>query len=61
MAKKFVDATAAEDKDSIAVEDGTALTLDGVVRILYEDTTAKLDLLAALKKCSNKIREEMGG
>lgn len=61
MAKKFVDATAANDKDSIAVQDGSALTLTGVVRVLYEDSTAKLDLFAALEKCLNKMREELGG
>jgi len=61
MAKKFLDATAANAKDDIAVQDGSALTLTGVVRVLYEDTTAKLDLIAALEKCAIKLREEMAG
>jgi hypothetical protein len=61
MAKRFLDATIANAKDDIASQDGSALTLTGVVRVLYEDTTAKLDLINALEKCTIKLREELAG
>lgn len=54
MAKQFVDAAITTDKESVTKQDGTALTLTGGVRILYDDTldTATLyTLITRLRDC----------
>jgi hypothetical protein len=60
MAKKFVDAAVKDPIDALAIQDGTALTLTGKVRVLYDDTTPEGDLIAALERCKARIIDQLG-
>jgi hypothetical protein len=57
MAKKFIDASVTTTKEAMVNDDGTALTLVGQVRVLYEDTATKADLLIALERIKDRINE----
>lgn len=57
MAKKFIDVTVNTVKESMTVQDGTALTLTGQVRVLYEDTATKADIIVSLERVLERIRE----
>jgi hypothetical protein len=61
VAKKFIDMTVEADRDSAAsLSDGTALTLTGDVRVLYDDTVPKSDLIACIDKVRDRINELEG-
>lgn len=55
MAKKFVDASVITEQESVALEDGTALTLTGGVRILYDDTLEKHAIVVLIERLKNAI------
>jgi hypothetical protein len=57
MAKKFIDTSVTTTKEAMVNDDGTALTLVGQVRVLYEDTATKADLLIALERIKDRINE----
>jgi hypothetical protein len=57
MAKNFIDASVTTTKEAMVNDDGTALTLVGQVRVLYEDTATKADLLIALERIKDRINE----
>lgn len=58
MAKQFIDGASSDDKDSLTVEDGSALTLTNSVRVLYDDTLTTSELYIALQKIQEKIQEQ---
>lgn len=60
MAKKYIDAAVADSKDDMSTADGTALTLTNSVRVLYDDTVPKADLINLLERATDKIRESIG-
>lgn len=57
MAKKYIDASSTDSKDSMTVASGTALTLTNGVRVLYDDTLTTSELNVALQKIQEKIQE----
>jgi hypothetical protein len=59
MAKKFIDLAVgtAIDDDSIALGDGTALTLTNKVRVLYDDALSKHEIEVLLKRAAALIRK----
>lgn len=57
MAKKFIDVAIKTEKEAMTVQDGTALTLTNIVRVLYDDTATKADLLVALRRVEERINE----
>lgn len=57
MAKQFIDAAIETDKDAMVKQDGTALTLTNGVRILYEDTLNKRQLMVLIDRIRNRINE----
>ena len=59
MAKKFIDAGLTDTPDSLAVQDGTALALTNVVRVLYDNTIPKHDLVVALDEVKHRIIRDL--
>lgn len=57
MAKIYIDAAVPDSRDDMSAEDGTALTLTGNVRIVYDDTTPKSDLITLIDRIRDKIIE----
>lgn len=57
MAKYFIDASVATEKEAMVKQDGTALTLTGGVRVLYDDTLSSGQLAVLLRRMANKINE----
>jgi hypothetical protein len=57
MAKHFIDALVTTDKESMTKQDGTALTLTGQVRILYDDAATKADLMVCIERIQERINE----
>lgn len=57
MAKYFIDATVPAEKDAMVKQDGTALTLTGGVRVLYDDSLTPGQLAVLLRRVANKINE----
>lgn len=57
MAKQFIDASVRTEKEAMAFQDGTALTLTNQVRVLIDDTATKADLLIALERVKDRINE----
>ena len=57
MAKQFIDASVNTEKEAMTVQSGAALTLTNQVRVLYEDTATKADLLIALERIKDRINE----
>lgn len=55
MAKKFIDAAVKTEQESMALEDGTALTLTNGVRVLYDDTLEKGAIVVLLERIKNAI------
>ena len=55
MAKKFIDAAIKTEQESMALEDGTALTLTNGVRVLYDDTLEKGAIAVLLERIKNAI------
>lgn len=55
MAKKFVDAAVTTEQEAMALEDGSALTLTGGVRVLYDDTLEKGAIVVLLERIKNAI------
>jgi hypothetical protein len=60
MAKQFVDADLETDKESIALQDGTALTLTNSVRVLYDDTLDTATLYTLLTRLRDRILQLEG-
>ena len=57
MAKFFIDASVATEKDAMVKQDGTALALTGQVRILYDDSLNPRQLVVLLRRVRDKINE----
>lgn len=57
MAKQFIDAAITTEKQAMAKQDGTALTLTNSVRILYDDTLTKRQLMVLIERIKEKINE----
>lgn len=57
MAKFFIDAAVETDKGAMVKQDGTALTLTNGVRILYEDTLTKRQLMVLIDRIRDRINE----
>lgn len=57
MAKVFYDAAITTTKESMSAGDGTSLTLTNTVRVLYDDTATKADILVTLERIKEKINE----
>ena len=55
MAKKFVDAAVGTEQESMTLEDGSALTLTNGVRVLYDDTLNKHEIVVLLERIKNAI------
>lgn len=55
MAKQFVDAAINTEKESVAKQDGTALTLTNGVRILYDDTLTTSQLYTLITRLRDRI------
>lgn len=55
MAKQFVDADITTEKESMAKQDGSALTLTNKVRVLYDDTLTTGELYTLLTRISERI------
>lgn len=57
MAKYFIDASVPTEKGAMVKQDGTALTLTGGVRVLYDDSLASGQLAVLLRRIADKINE----
>jgi hypothetical protein len=57
MAKRFIDVTVNTEKEAMTNQDGSALTLTGQVRVLFEDSATKADILIALQRIKDRINE----
>lgn len=57
MAKRFIDVTVNTEKEAMTNQDGSALTLTGQVRVLFEDSATKADILVALQRIEDRINE----
>ena len=57
MAKKFIEAGIKDTKESWELGDGTALTLTGKVRILYDDTLDSKQLYVLISRIRDRILE----
>jgi hypothetical protein len=57
MAKRFIDVTVNTQKEAMTNQDGSALTLTGQVRVLFEDSATKADILIALQRIKDRITE----
>jgi len=57
MAKQFIDASISTEKESMAKQDGTALTLDGQVRVLYDDTLTTKQLYVLISRIRDRIQQ----
>lgn len=57
MAKFFIDAGVATEKDAMVKQDGTSLPLTGQVRILYDDSLTPGQLVVLLHRIRDKINE----
>jgi len=57
MAEQFIDASVTTVKESMTKEYGTALTLSGQVRILYDDAATKADLMVCIERIKERINE----
>lgn len=57
MAQKFFDVAVTTEKDSMTQQDGTALTLTNIVRVLYDDTQETAAIATALDRVKQKILE----
>ena len=57
MAKQFIDASISTEKESMAKRDGTALTLDGQVRVLYDDTLTTKQLYVLISRIRDRIQQ----
>lgn len=57
MAKQFIDAAITTEKQAMTKQDGTALTLTNSVRILYDDTLTKRQLMVLIDRIRDKINE----
>lgn len=55
MAKQFVDAAIITEQESLALQDGSALTLTNGVRVLYDDTLEKGQVAVLLERIKNAI------
>lgn len=60
MAKQYFDAAVIDSRDDMSQVDGTALTLVKGVRLLYDDTINKSDLIALIDRIRDKIIEVEG-
>jgi hypothetical protein len=60
MAKQFVDASISTDKESVAKQDGTELTLTGNVRIVYDDTLDTKQLYVLISRLRDRILQLEG-
>lgn len=59
MAKRYIDAAITDTHDSMSDSDGSALTLTNSVRLLYDNTVSKSDLVALIDRIKEKIIEVM--
>lgn len=58
MAKKFIDMSKEGATDeTTSLSSGTSLTLTNDVRILFNDTQNKADLMVAIERAKNRINE----
>lgn len=55
MAKLFLDAALSTEKESIAAQDGSALTLTNSVRVLYDDTLSTAQLYTLLTRIRDRL------
>lgn len=55
MAKLFLDAAITTEKESIAAQDGSALTLTNQVRVLYDDTLTTSQLYTLLTRIRDRL------
>ena len=55
MAKKFVDAAIITEQEAMTLQDGSALTLTNGVRVLYDDTLEKGEIVVLLERIKNAI------
>jgi hypothetical protein len=60
MAKQFIDASISTEKESMAMQDGTSLTLTGQVRVLYDDTLTTKQLYVLLGRIRERIQQLEG-
>ena len=60
MAKQFVDAAVKTEKESMAKQDGTALTLTNGVRVLYDDTLTTSELYTLITRIRDRILQLEG-
>lgn len=60
MAKQFLDAAIGTEKEAIAKQDGTALTLTNGVRVLYDDTLSTSQLYALITRLRDRILQLEG-
>jgi len=57
MAKRFLDAAVEDERGAIADQDGTALTLTNTVRVLYDNTKTKTEIIVTLDRIKERIIE----
>lgn len=58
MAKQFIDVAKEGANDAVtALQDGSSLTLTNDVRVLFDDTQNKADLLIAIERAKDRINE----
>lgn len=57
MAKFFIDAGIATEKDAMVKQDGTALTLTNQVRVLYDDSLTSGQVVVLIERIAERINE----
>jgi hypothetical protein len=57
MAKKFIDVAINDDKSAYELGDGTALSLTGQVRVVYNDALNSATLYSLLTRIRDRILE----
>jgi hypothetical protein len=55
MAKQFIDAAITTEQEAMTLQDGSALTLTNGVRVLYDDTLSRGELVVLLERISHAI------
>ena len=55
MARKFIDASHTTEKSNMVIQDGTALTLTGAARVLYNDALNKRQLAVIIRRIAERV------
>lgn len=60
MAKRYIDAAKSDTRETMSEADGTSLTLTNSVRVLWDNTLPKNDLIVLIDRIRDRIIETSG-